>query len=296
MRPKLPPWLKVKLPGGPNYERIKAASRTRGLSTVCEEARCPNIAECWGGGTATFMIMGDLCTRGCRFCSVASAAKPPIPDPQEPQKLADTLTEMKLDYVVLTTVCRDDLPDQGAAHLATCISTVKRQLPEMKVEMLLQDFRGDMKLLEQVIDSGPDVVAHNIECVERLTEKVRDAKAGYKQSLDVLAHSKKYKPGTLTKSSIMVGLGETKEELLQSLRDLRSADADIVTLGQYLRPSIANRHIEVVDYISPETFVEYGALARDMGFLYVASGPFVRSSYKAGELFIKGMLETVHAS
>ncbi len=294
-RPKLPPWLRVKLPSGENYERIKAASRTRGLSTVCEEARCPNIAECWGGGTATFMIMGDTCTRGCRFCSVASGAKPPPPDAEEPRKLAETLSEMKLDYVVLTTVCRDDLPDQGAAHLAACITTIKRELPAMKLEMLLQDFRGDKKLLERVLDSSPDVVAHNVECVERLTEAVRDAKAGYRQSLEVLAHSKTHRPQAPTKSSIMVGLGETKEELTQALKDLRAVGCDIVTLGQYLRPSGVGRNLPVVEFVTPETFVEYGALARELGFLYVASGPFVRSSYKAGELYIKGMLEAAGA-
>ncbi|MBI3552830.1 MAG: lipoyl synthase [Elusimicrobia bacterium] len=294
-RPKLPPWLKVKLPAGPNYERIKAASRARGLSTVCEEARCPNIAECWGGGTATFMVMGDACTRGCRFCSVASSAKPPPPDREEPRKLADALSEMKLDYVVLTTVCRDDLPDQGASHLADCVATIKRRLPDMKLEMLLQDFRGDTGLLEQVLDSGPDVVAHNIECVERLTSTVRDAKAGYRQSLDVLAHAKKFRPLSPTKSSIMVGFGETKTELVEALEDLRRVGCDIVTLGQYLRPTAVGRNLPVAEFVTPETFVEYGALARELGFLYVASGPFVRSSYRAGELFIKGMLEAAHA-
>lgn len=288
---RLPPWLKVKLPAGESYEKIKTASRARGLSTVCEEARCPNIAECWGGGTATFMVMGELCTRGCRFCSVASAAKPPLPDPMEPAKLADTLAEMKLDYVVLTTVCRDDLPDQGAGHLAECLRTVKARLPEMKLEMLLQDFRGDRRLLETVLDSGPDVVAHNVECVERLTETVRDAKAGYRQSLDVLARAKAYRPQAPTKSSIMVGLGETEPELVEAMKDLRAVGCDILTLGQYLRPAGVGRNLPVVEFIAPETFKRYETLARELGFLYVASGPFVRSSYRAGELFMKGLLE-----
>src|SRR4051812_14231200 len=195
-RQALPPWLKVKLPTGPVVARLKEASRSRGLSTVCEEARCPNLAECWGGGTATFMVMGDTCTRGCRFCSVATSVKPPAPDREEPAKLALTLKEMSVDYAVLTTVCRDDLPDQGAAHLAECIREIRKVNPSLKLEMLLQDFRADKGLLETVLDAGPDVVAHNVETVERLTSSVRDAKAGYRQSLDVLAHAKRYRPKT----------------------------------------------------------------------------------------------------
>jgi lipoic acid synthetase len=194
--------------------------------------------------------------------------------------------------VVLTTVCRDDLPDQGAAHLAECITTVKRRLPDMKVEMLLQDFRGDTVLLERVLDAGPDVVAHNVECVERLTESVRDAKAGYRQSLDVLAHAKDYLPKAPTKSSLMLGLGETEDEVIKTLTDLRAYGCDIVTLGQYLRPAGVGRNLPVSEFITPEAFARWERVARGLGFLYVASGPFVRSSYKAGELFIKGMLES----
>jgi lipoic acid synthetase len=293
---RLPEWLKVKLPTGANYERLKDASRSRGLATVCEEARCPNIAECWGGGTATFMVMGETCTRGCRFCSVKSEARPPLPAADEPVKLAQTLSEMKLDYVVITTVCRDDLPDQGASHLSACVRAVKEACPEMKVELLAQDFRGDMRLVEQVIDSGLDVFAHNVECVERLTETVRDARAGYKQSLEVLAHAKRYKPSLPTKSSIMLGLGETEAELVQTMKDLRAAGCDIVTLGQYLRPTGAGRNLPVVEFITPAAFERHAALARELGFLYVASGPFVRSSYKAAELFLKGHLETLNAA
>lgn len=295
-RTTLPPWLKVKLPTGPNVARLKEASRSRGLSTVCEEARCPNLAECWGGGTATFMVMGDTCTRGCRFCSVGTAVKPPLPDVEEPMKLAQTLKEMAIDYAVLTTVCRDDLADQGAAHLASCIRAVKAAVPKMKLEMLLQDFRGDRRLLEEVLDAGPDVVAHNIECVERLTGKVRDAKAGYRQSLDVLAHAKAHRPQSPTKSSIMLGLGETKNEIVQAFKDLRSAGVDILTLGQYLRPTGSRHHLMVEEFVHPDEFDRYGDLAREHGFLYVASGPFVRSSYKAAELFMKGYLEKAHAS
>jgi lipoyl synthase len=290
-KPPLPPWLRVKLPGGEAYERIKAVSAKKKLATVCEEARCPNIAECWGGGTATFMVMGDTCTRGCRFCSVGTAARPGALDPHEPAKLADTLSEMGLDYTVITTVCRDDLPDQGAGHLAECIRTVKARNPELKLEVLIQDFRGDADLLAVVLDAKPDVLAHNVETVERLTASVRDVRAGYEQSLNVLRKSKELSPLTPTKSSIMLGLGETEAEVLACLRDLRGFGCDIVTLGQYLRPSGAGRHLPVAEFVSPERFAALEEKARDMGFLYVASGPFVRSSYRAGELFIKGLLE-----
>ena len=291
---RLPAWLKVKLPTGENYERLKEVSARRKLATVCEEARCPNIAECWGGGTATFMVMGDSCTRGCRFCSVASMAKPPLPDADEPHKLAETLAEMNLEYVVLTTVCRDDLPDQGAAHLAKCISTVKERCPKMKVEILAQDFRGDMNLVDVILNAKPDVFAHNIECVERLTSAVRDAKAGYRQSLDVLAYAKSR--GFITKTSVMLGLGETYDEVAQALDHLRLVRCDILTLGQYLRPTGAGRNLPVAEFVTPERFDAYGEQARAMGFLYVASGPFVRSSYRAAELFLKGHLEKTHAA
>lgn len=288
---RLPPWLKVKLPTGPVVARLKDASRSRGLSTVCEEARCPNMGECWGGGTATFMVMGDTCTRGCRFCSVATALKPSAPDDEEPKKLSLTLKEMAVEYAVLTTVCRDDLPDQGAGHLAACIREIKKVNPGMKLEMLLQDFRADKGLLETVLDAGPDVVAHNVECVERLTSSVRDAKAGYRQSLDVLAHAKKYRPKTPTKTSLMLGLGETEEELIQAFNDIRAVGVDILTLGQYLRPSGSRHHLMVEQFIHPDDFKRYGEIAKEHGFKYVASGPFVRSSYRAAELFIKGYLD-----
>lgn len=288
---RLPPWLKVGLPSGPNYLRIKEISAKRRLATVCEEARCPNIAECWGGGTATFMVMGELCTRGCRFCSVASSANPPAPNPEEPEKLAETLAEMGLEYAVITTVCRDDLPDQGAGHLAACLSAVKKRCPSMKVEFLAQDFRGEFEPLKRVLDAAPDVLAHNLETVERLTHPVRDARAGYGQSLRVLKAAKRIEPGIITKSSLMLGLGEEEEEVRQAFRDLREVGTDILTLGQYLRPTKAGRHLPVAEYLHPEQFERYGALARAEGFLYVASGPFVRSSYRAGELFMKGLLE-----
>ncbi len=288
---RLPPWLKVKLPSGPSYLRIKEASVSRGLATVCEEARCPNIAECWGGGTATFMVMGSECTRGCRFCSVASSAKPGLPDPEEPRKLAETLHEMGLEYAVLTTVCRDDLADQGASHIAACLRAVKVLVPRLKLELLVQDFRGDAALLKVVLDAGPDVLAHNLETVQRLTETARDQRAGYRQSLEVLAASKRLSPKTPTKSSLMLGLGETEDEIMDALRDLRDSDCDIVTLGQYLRPAKAGRFLPVAEFIPPETFSRLAEAARGLGFIYVAAGPFVRSSYRAGELFIKGRLD-----
>ncbi len=295
-RQTLPPWLKVKLPTGPVVARIRDASRSRGLKTVCEEARCPNLAECWGGGTATFMVMGDTCTRGCRFCAVRSALSPLPPDAEEPIKLAFTLKEMALEYAVLTTVCRDDLIDQGAAHLAACIQAIKKACPNMRLEILLQDFRGEQCPLETVLDAGPDVVAHNVECVERLTPSVRDAKAGYRQSLNVLERAKSYRPQSPTKTSLMLGLGETEAELIQSFKDIRGVGVDILTLGQYLRPSRSRHHLRVEQFVHPDEFRRYGALAKEHGFLYVASGPFVRSSYRAAELFIKGRLETPLAS
>lgn len=288
---RLPSWLKVRPAAGENYERLKGLSRTHGLNTVCEEARCPNIAECWGGGTATFMVLGDSCTRACRFCSVATAARPPAPDPGEPRALADTLASMGLEYAVLTTVCRDDLPDQGAGHIADCVRAVKERCPGLLLEVLLQDFRGDAALLNVVASAGPDVLAHNIETVERLTPLVRDPRAAYRRSLEVLAAARRLGKGRKTKTSIMLGLGETEAELLDCLRDLRDAGVDIVTLGQYLRPTKAPRHLPVSRFIAPEEFARHGQTARGLGFLYVASGPFVRSSYRAGELFLKGLLE-----
>jgi len=242
------------------------------------------------------MVMGEACTRGCRFCSVSTAARPPAPDAKEPFRLAETLSEMKLEYTVITTVCRDDLPDQGAGHLAACIRAVKERCPHMKVEILAQDFRGDVEALRTLIKAGPDVLAHNLETVERLTPRVRDAKAGYRQSLEVLRQSKKMAPALPTKTSLMLGLGETQEELLAAFSDLRQAQVDILTLGQYLRPTSSSHHLPVVEFVRPEIFDDLAVRAREMGFLYVASGPFVRSSYRAGELFLKGLLENKHAA
>ncbi len=290
MTSALAPWLKVRLPGGENYGRIKAVSRERGLHTVCEEARCPNIAECWGGGTATFMILGDECTRGCRFCAVASTARPGLPDEAEPENLGRTLADMNLGYAVITTVCRDDLPDQGAGHIARCLAAARRLSPKTKIELLVQDFRGEKGPLQAVLAASPDVLSHNIETVERLSPRVRDIRADYGQSIELLRRAKSLSTKTPTKSSLMLGLGESEEEVVGALRDLRGAGVEIVTLGQYLRPTRSSRHLPVERYVEPAEFNRYESIARNMGFLFVASGPFVRSSYRAGELFIKGLL------
>ncbi len=285
-----PDWLKIRPPAGHNYIQIKETLRKHRLHTVCEEAHCPNVHECWGGGTATLMLMGDVCTRGCRFCAVASGHPNGYLDPLEPWKVAQVLSEWDLDYVVLTSVARDDLPDGGAEHFARTIRAIKEKTPQMLVEVLIPDFRGDIEALKKVVDAQPDVIDHNIETVERLTPKVRDRRATYCQSLTVLENVKKLDPTRYTKSSIMVGLGETEEEILQTMRDLRTISVDILTIGQYLRPS--QRHLEVVEYVRPERFAYWKEVGEAMGFRYVASGPLVRSSYRAGEFFIKSLLKS----
>lgn len=285
-----PEWLKVRAPGGESFLKIKEMMRERKLATVCEEARCPNIGECWGGGTATIMVMGDTCTRGCRFCNVKTAKRPGALDPLEPFKVAKSLEDMKLDYVVITTVDRDDLEDQGASHFADIVRSVKRVNPHLKIETLGGDFQGREDLLKTLLDSdGIDVFAHNIETVERLTPGVRDRRATYRQSLEVLANAKKLKPGIVTKTSIMLGLGETPEEVVQAMKDCLEAGVEIFTLGQYLQPS--SWHLEVKEFVTPAQFKEYERIGLELGFKYVASGPLVRSSYRAGEFFLKAFLE-----
>jgi lipoyl synthase len=292
-RPRLPEWFKVRPPGGDSYAAIKQALRERGLSTVCEEARCPNLAECWGGGrsgkgTATLMVMGGTCTRGCRFCSVPTG-RPGALDPEEPRKASETIGIMGVSYVVVTSVDRDDLPDGGAAHFAEVIRRCKADHPGLLVEVLTPDFQGDRAALQAILDAGPDVVAHNVETVRRLTPAVRDRRAGYDQSLAVLRAYKEL-GARHTKTSIMLGLGETEAEVEETLRDLRAAGVDIVTFGQYLRPTQEARHLPVTEFVHPDQFARYQRMAEGMGFLYVASGPLVRSSYKAGELFLEGMI------
>lgn len=282
-----PPWLKVKLPTGARQERfrrLKTRARELNLHTVCEEAQCPNMGECWGGGTATFMVMGDICTRGCRFCAVNTRRIGPPLDVDEPAHVARAIAELELDYVVLTSVNRDDLEDQGAGHFAACIRAVHEASPRTMVEVLTPDFRGRTDLVDVVLDAEPTVFAHNIECVERLTPTVRDPRASYQQSLDVLKHARGF-----TKSSIQVGHGEKAAEVLETMHDLRDVGVDFLTVGQYLRPS--EKHLSVEEFVSPETFAWYEEQGLAMGFEYVASGPLVRSSYKAGEFFIHDFIE-----
>ncbi|MFO0599461.1 MAG: lipoyl synthase [Myxococcaceae bacterium] len=283
-----PDWLKVRLPKGEAYERVKHLVHDLKLATVCEEARCPNIAECWGGGTATVMLMGEVCTRACRFCHVKVGSPPPL-DPDEPQNLANAVRELGLEYIVVTSVNRDDRPDGGASHFAAAITALKRESPKTTVEVLIPDFQGVEASLALVAEARPHVVAHNIETVERLTPSVRDRRAKYAQSLRVLEYLKQRPEKLYTKTSIMVGLGETDEELEQCFRDLRNVGVDVLTLGQYLQPS--QYHLRVERFVSPEKFKEYQARAEAHGFLYVASGPLVRSSYRAAEFFMKGLME-----
>ena len=284
-----PEWLKIRAPGGERYVALKAQLRERGLHTVCEEARCPNVEECWSGGTATLMLLGDTCTRGCRFCAVKTARRPAAPDPDEPAKAAESVRLMELDYVVLTSVDRDDLPDGGAAHFAAAVRAVRAASPHTLVEVLIPDFQGDPSALAVLLASRPDVVAQNLETVERLTHPVRDPRAGYRQTLDLLARVKRLAPGTFTKSSLMLGLGEAEDEVRAALRDLRAAGAEFVTLGQYLRPT--PDHLPVQRYVTPAEFEAWRAEAEGMGFLVCASGPLVRSSYRAGEFAIRAVLQ-----
>ena len=252
---------------------------------MCEEARCPNIGECWGGGTATFMVMGDTCTRGCRFCAVKTAKYPDALDPEEPRNVALAIQEMDLDYVVLTSVDRDDLEDGGASHFASCIREIRSATPRTKVEVLIPDFAGNVGSLLTLMLAEPDVLAHNQETVERLTRPVRDAKASYQTSLEVLENAKRISPDGFTKSSLMVGLGETVDEMREAMQDLRDVGVDFLTIGQYLRPT--PKHLEVEEFVTPEQFAAYEEMGLEMGFSYVASKPLVRSSYKAGEFCIE---------
>ncbi|GMH30337.1 hypothetical protein Nepgr_032180 [Nepenthes gracilis] len=294
-----PRWMKESIPGGEKYAKIKKKLRELNLHTVCEEARCPNLGECWSGGetgtaTATIMILGDTCTRGCRFCNVKTSRTPPPPDPEEPIKVAEAIASWGLDYVVITSVDRDDLSDQGSSHFAETVQKLKALKPDMLIEALVPDFRGDSGCVEKVSVSGLDVFAHNIETVEELQSMVRDRRANFKQSLDVLSMAKNYAPaGTLTKTSIMLGCGETPEQVVRTMEKVRAAGVDVMTFGQYMRPS--KRHMPVSEYITPAAFDNYRVLGMEMGFRYVASGPMVRSSYKAGEFYIKSMIDADRA-
>ncbi len=285
-----PEWLTVRFRTSPASEKISSVLRRHKLVTVCEEAQCPNVHECWAGeSTATFMVLGDTCTRACKFCAVKTAKHPAPPDPDEPTKLAEAIAEIGLDYAVITSVDRDDLPDEGAEHFAACIKEIKKQHPGCIVEVLIPDFKGNAELIKKIVDAAPAVIAHNVETVERLQKKIRDPRAGYAQSLSVLETVKELDPNIFTKSSLMVGVGEQPEEIVQTMKDLRKINVDILTVGQYLKPK--DKWLQVTEYVHPDQFKEYEKKGLDLGFKFVAAGPFVRSSYKAGELFMKNVVE-----
>jgi len=289
-----PPWLKARAPTGSGYQGVRALVKEHRLATVCEEAKCPNIGECWNAGTATIMLMGAVCTRACRFCSVDTGNPRGWLDVQEPENAARTVELMKLRYVVLTSVDRDDLADGGAAHYAACVRAIRQRNPHTAVEALTPDFQGVLADVATVVDSGIEVFAQNIETVRRLTHPVRDPRAGYEQTLAVLAHAKRHRPAVLTKSSLMLGLGETEAEIHATLADLRAAGVDIVTLGQYLRPTL--HHLPVQRYVTPEEFDRYRAEALALGFLECVSGPLVRSSYRADQALNRNNAGLDHAA
>jgi len=283
-----PPWLKVRIPAGTRYRKIHKIVHDKGLATVCEESHCPNIAECWNHGTATLMLMGSVCTRACRFCAVDTGNPKGWLDPGEPAKTAEAVHAMKLRYVVLTSVDRDDLPDGGAGHYAACVRTIKARNPDTAVEVLTPDFQGDLAALETVLGAAPEVYAQNLETVERLTEQVRDPRAGYGQTLGVLESAKKIRPEILTKTSLILGLGEKSDEIRAAMRDLRAIDCDVLTLGQYLRPTV--NHLPVARWISPQEFEQWRHYGLEQGFVEVAAGPLVRSSYRADRVLERNNL------
>jgi lipoyl synthase len=280
-----PPWLKARIPSGERFEKLRDTVRAHRLATVCEESICPNIGECWNNGTATLMLMGSVCTRACQFCAVDTGNPRGWLDAEEIDNSARTVKLMNLKYVVLTSVDRDDLPDGGAAHYAACVRAIKAACPETAVEALTPDFAGNLEHVEIVVDSGLDVFAQNLETVKRLTSRVRDARAGYAQTLAVLAHAKRHRPNVITKTSLMLGLGETDDEIVEALDDLKRAAVDVVTFGQYLRPT--PNHLPVERYVTPQEFELYRQWGLAKGFLEVVAGPLVRSSYRADRVFEK---------
>ncbi len=276
---RLPTWLKVKMPSGPNYSKLQNLIKTQGLHTVCEEARCPNIGECWEKETATFMILGDICTRACTYCAVTTG-RPTGLDLEEPKRLANTVKILDLKYAVITSVNRDDLPDGGAFIFAQCIKQIKKEVPTCKVEVLTPDFQGDWESLKVVTDANPETFNHNIETVKRIFPRVR-AKGEYELSLRLLDKVKDLMPDGVTKSGMMVGLGETKTEIIGTMEDLLQHRCDLLTIGQYLRPSL--KHVPISKWYTPQEFADLEKIGMEMGFRHVASGPLVRSSYHADE-------------
>ena len=280
-----PPWIKLRLPSSGEYSRVRAILRKYKLNTVCEDSLCPNLAECWGSGTFTLMILGRICTRACKFCAIKTGNPGGVVDRDEPRRVAEAMKELGMEYVVITSVTRDDLPDGGASIYAETIRRIKSSTPNVKVEVLIPDLNNDVDALSQIVREKPDVIGHNIETVKRLTKIVRDPRAGYEKSLKTLKIVKELAPEIYTKSSIMLGLGETEEEVVAAMRDLRKVGVDILTLGQYLQPT--RRHLPVVEYVHPEKFERLKKIGEELGFLSVAAGPLVRSSYKAAEYFAK---------
>jgi len=276
-----PDWLKMKIPSGENYVKVRKTLQKYNLHTVCEEASCPNVSECWGVGTATIMIMGDVCSRGCKFCNVETG-KPFELDSEEPQHVAEAIKEWSLRYVVITSVCRDDLPDEGSEHFARTIQCIKSECPNTVVESLIPDFSGNEKFIETIVKAKPNVIGHNVETVKRLSSSIRDLRANYKQSLKVLKYVKELDSNIFTKSSLMLGLGESEEEILQTAQELRDVDVDIITLGQYLQPTLS--HLSVKEFVTPEKFYQLKLDLKKFGFLHVESGPFVRSSFRASDV------------
>jgi lipoic acid synthetase len=284
LRERKPAWLKVRAPSGERYASLKETLRRLDLHTVCEEARCPNVAECWGQGTATVMLLGHTCTRGCRFCAVTTGNPRGAVDPREPEHVARAIASLGLNYVVLTMVDRDDLLDGGGGHVARTVAGLHERQPDLLVETLVGDFVGRHRDIDTVLDARPDVFAHNVEVPRRLTPKIRDQRCSYDRSLDVLRHAKEHAPERLTKSSVMVGVGETDDEVLETLADLHAAGVNVVTVGQYLRPT--PKHAPVERFVEPAQFARYEQAGLALGLDFVASGPLVRSSYHAAEAFM----------
>jgi len=286
--PKKPEWIRSKISANEKFERVIKTLKRNSIHTVCVEAKCPNLSECWSSGTATFLILGDVCTRYCKFCATKTGNPRGVVDKEEPLRVLNAVKEMGLDYVVITSVTRDDLEDQGAGIYAETVMAIKSSFPNILIEVLVPDLKADKELIKKVIDAGVDVFAHNVEVVERLNPIIRDRRANYEKSLKTLQLAKEIKPDLFTKSGFMVGLGETKDELIKTMEDLRKVGVDFLTIGQYLMPS--RNHYEVKKYYTPNEFKELEQIGLKMGFKFVASGPFVRSSYKAGEFFTKSVL------